>query len=305
MRERVKVPPSQVVIDYVFQPRLDLDRQDSFEPLMDLNRAHVVMLADQGIVPRDAAEHLMRVLEEVRGAGAGAIRWDPALEEVYYNLEVHILAKTGSAIGGHLHTGRSRNDLFAALNRMSARRHLLQIAGWLQETRQTLLTLADRHAGTIVTGYTHMQAAQPTTLGHYFHALAQALERDDFRLQQAYAVVNRCPLGACAFNTTGFSIDRGHLADLTGFDGLVENSIDAVATRDYAPQILSASRSWGRTSADWHRISISGPRTSSAGSRWATTSRRPQASCRRKRIQLPWNISGARRGTSLQPSWGR
>ena len=240
MRERVKVPPSQVVIDYVFQPRLDLDRQDSFEPLMDLNRAHVVMLADQRIVPRDAAEHLMRVLEEVRGAGAGAIRWDPALEEVYYNLEVHILAKTGSAIGGHLHTGRSRNDLFAALNRMSARRHLLQIAGWLQETRQTLLTLADRHAGTIVTGYTHMQAAQPTTLGHYFHALAQALERDDFRLQQAYAVVNRCPLGACAFNTTGFSIDRGHLADLTGFDGLVENSIDAVATRDYAPQILSA-----------------------------------------------------------------
>jgi argininosuccinate lyase len=240
MRERVKVAPSQVVIDYVFQPRLEYDRRDSFEPLMDLNRAHVVMLADRGIVPRAQAGQLMRILEQVRQAGAGAIHWDPALEEVYYNLEVHILAKAGPAIGGQLHTGRSRNDLFAALSRMSARRHLLQIATWLQETRQALLAQAERHAETIVTGYTHMQAAQPTTLGHYFHALAHALERDDVRLQQTYAVVNCCPLGACAFNATGFPIDRAQLADLTGFDGLVENSIDAVATRDYAPQILSA-----------------------------------------------------------------
>ena len=240
MRERVKVPPSQVVIDYIFQPRLEHDSRDSFEPLMDLNRAHVVMLVDRKIVPREKASQLMRIMEEVRQAGAGAITWDPALEEVYYNLEVHILAKAGSAVGGQMHTARSRNDLFAALSRMSTRKQLLKVAGWLEETRQTLLQRAEAHAETIVTGYTHMQAAQPTTLGHYFHALAHALERDDIRLQQVYEIVNRCPLGACAFNATGFPIDRQQLAELTGFDGIVENSIDAVATRDYVPQVLSA-----------------------------------------------------------------
>ena len=84
-----------------------------------------------------------------------------------------------------------------------------------------------------------MQPAQPTTLGHYFNAISSALERDELRLRQAYEVVNRCPLGACAFNTTGFPIDRPLLADLTGFDGLVENSIDAVASRDYVSQVLA------------------------------------------------------------------
>src|SRR4029453_7192297 len=101
-----------------------------------------------------------------------------------------------------MHTGRSRNDLGAALARMSARNQLLKLAEFLHSLRRELLQLAENHANTIVTGYTHLQPAQPTTLGHYFHAVAQALERDEVRLQQSYEVVNRCPLGACAFNTT-------------------------------------------------------------------------------------------------------
>jgi len=139
-----------------------------------------------------------------------------------------------------MHTARSRNDLGAALTRMSVRRRLLKLAAFLHDLRLELLRLAEAHANTIVTGYTHMQPAQPTTLGHYFHAIGQALERDEVRLQQAYEVVNLCPLGACAFNATGFPIDRQMLADLTGFSGLVENSIDAVASRDYVPQVLAA-----------------------------------------------------------------
>ena len=240
MRERVKLPPSKVLIDYVMRPRLDVDSLDSFEPLMDLNRAHVVMLAAQGIVEQENASKLMRVFEEVREAGAGEITWNPALEEVYYNLETHIIKKAGTAIGGQMHTGRSRNDLAAALTRMSVRNQLFRLAAFLHALRQILLQLAETHASTIVTGYTHMQPAQPTTLGHYFHAIAQALERDEVRLQQAYEVVNLCPLGACAFNATGFPIDRQLLAELTGFAGLVENSIDAVASRDYVPQVLAA-----------------------------------------------------------------
>lgn len=245
MRERVKVPPSKVVIDYIVRPGLEHDSRDSFEPLMDLNRAHLVMLAAQQIVPRSKAAELMRVFEEVCKAGPTAISWDPALEEVYYNVETHILKKAGTAVGGQMHTGRSRNDLISTMTRMSTRKRLLHLVTFLHELRETLLDLAETHANTIVTGYTHMQPAQPTTLGYYFHAIAQALERDEVRLQQAYEVVNRCPLGACAFNATGFPIDRQMLADLTGFAGLVENSIDAVAARDYVPQVLSALATMG------------------------------------------------------------
>ena len=240
MRERVKVPPSKVVIDYIMRPRLEADSRDSFEPLMDLNRAHLVMLAARGIVARGKASQLMQVFEEVCREGPQAITWDPALEEVYYNLETHIIKKAGPDIGGQMHTGRSRNDLAAALTRIHARNRLLMIAGNLHDLREKLLDLAESHANTIVTGYTHMQPAQPTTLGHYFHAIAHALERDEIRLQQAYEVANRSPLGACAFNATGFPIDREMLADLAGFSGLVENSIDAVAARDYVPQVLAA-----------------------------------------------------------------
>jgi argininosuccinate lyase len=240
MRERIKVPPSPVLVEYVIRPKLERDSRNSFEMLMDLNRAHVVMLAARKIVSPPKAAELMRVFEEVCRAGPESVTWDPALEEIYYNLETHIIKKAGAEVGGQMHTGRSRNDLIAALTRIATRNQLLKLAAWLQDVRKVLLELGETHVNTIVTGYTHMQPAQPTTLGHYFHAVGQALERDDIRLQQAFENVNRCPLGACAFNTTGFPIDRQMLADLTGFAGVAENSIDAIASRDYISQVLAA-----------------------------------------------------------------
>ncbi len=240
MRERIKVPPAPVVIDYIYRPWLQEDVANAFLPLMNLNRAHVVMLANQGIISPSTAAALIRAIHETVVAGPTEIKWDFDLEEIYFNVEAHIIGKVGPIIGGQMHTGRSRNDLYAAMNRIFARNMLLKTAEWLHQLRGTLLDLAKAHAHTIVTGYTHMQPAQPTTLGHYFHGVANALERDDIRLQHAYESTNLCPLGACAFNGTGFPIDRHMLADLTGFAGLVENSIDAVGSRDYAPQVLAA-----------------------------------------------------------------
>lgn len=240
MRERMKVPPAPVVIDYIYRPWLEEDIRNAFAPLMELNRAHVVMLANQGIVSRSNAAALLRTMEEVIHSGPSAINWDFNLEEIYFNVEAHIIGKVGAAVGGQMHTGRSRNDLYAAMNRMFTRNSLLKTASWLHELRATLLDLAKAHVNTLVTGYTHMQPAQPTTLGHYFHAVADALGRDDVRLQHAYEDTNLCPLGACAFNGTGFPIDRSMLSDLTGFAGPVENSIDAVGSRDYAPEVLAA-----------------------------------------------------------------
>ncbi len=239
MRERVKLPPSKEVIEYLIRPRLESVSLASFETMMDLNRAHVAMLATKGIMTQADASKLMRVLQTVLSEGPNSIAWNPELEEAYYNIEAHIISKAGATVGGQMHTGRSRNDLGAALSRISTRTQVAALAVNLHALREVLLTLAEEHSDTIVTGYTHMQPAQPTTLGHYFHAVAQALLRDEVRLQQAYETVNKCPLGACAFNATGFDIDRHMLADLTGFSDLAENSIDALASRDYASQVLS------------------------------------------------------------------
>ena len=100
-------PPSKVVVDYILRCGLEQDSQETFEPLLDLNRAHLVMLAAQQIVPRSRATELMRIFEEVCNAGPTAINWDPALGEVYYNVETHILRKTGTNLGGQMHTEHS------------------------------------------------------------------------------------------------------------------------------------------------------------------------------------------------------
>jgi argininosuccinate lyase len=214
---------------------------------MDLNKIHVVMLATQKIMTLPDAAVLLKTLEEVADEGGDAIKWDPTLEDAYFNVEAHITNRIGPAIAGQMHTGRSRNDLLSARTRIFTREKVITISRHLSELRSLLLNMSEQHSETLMTGYTHMQAAQPTTLGHYLHAVAQALERDDVRLQQSYEVVNASPLGACAFNTTGFPIDRNLLADLAGFSGLVENSIDAVASRDYVPQVLATLTSMGIT----------------------------------------------------------
>jgi argininosuccinate lyase len=138
-----------------------------------------------------------------------------------------------------MHTGRSRNDEVATCIRLSLREEMLSLMTGQLGLLKTMLRLAEENMDSVIPGFTHTQHAQPTTLAHHLLSHADAAARDLTRLEEAYARVNQSPLGAAAFASTGFKIDRNLTARLLGFEGLVENSMDAVSTRDFILEVLS------------------------------------------------------------------
>ena len=138
-----------------------------------------------------------------------------------------------------MHTARSRNDEVATCIRLALRSEMLDLMAEQLSLIATLVRLAEKHTETIIPGFTHTQHAQPTTLAHHLLAHADAAGRDLARLEDAYSRVNKSPLGAAAFASTGFKIDRQRTCQLLGFEGLVENSMDAVSTRDFVLEVLA------------------------------------------------------------------
>jgi argininosuccinate lyase len=240
MQERLATPPSPEVVQHLYRPRLEKQRDTLFKPMLAANFAHVVMLFRQGIITRQIATQLLEGLKSLAVEGPDTVNWDPNLEDMYYNLEGWLITKIGIEAAGRLHTGRSRNDLYANLSRMYVRERLIVAGLQLTSLREAILTLAEENVETIITGYTHLQPAQPITLGHYLSAVAAALQREHVRLTAAYAATNQSSLGACALAGTSFPIDRALVADLLGFDGVVDNTLDAVASRDYFGDTLFA-----------------------------------------------------------------
>ena len=210
-----------------------------FEALMEINYAHTLMLARQGIIPEESARVCLKALDELdRTEVLGAV-YDGEFEDLFFFVESRLEALAG-AHAGRMHTARSRNDLCIALYRMRARSEALAILRAVTDLWGVLLRLGRRHARDLMPAYTHTQPAQPTTLGHYLMAYAEVLGRDAVRLQAAFATINRSPLGACAITTTGFPIDREYVADLLGFEGLQLNSYGAIAATDYLTELAGA-----------------------------------------------------------------
>ena len=238
MRERLTTPPAPEVIQHLYGPRLGRHKQTLFKAMLAADFAHVVMLVQQGIVTRGIGKQLLQGLKTLVTEGPDAVNWDPRLEDMHFNLEAWLIEKIGAEAGGRLHTGRSRNDLYATLSRMDVREKLISAGLDLAGLREAIQVLAEANADTIFTGYTHLQPAQPITFGHYLSAVAAALQRENIRLTAAYITTNRSSLGACALAGTSFPIDRERVADLLGFEGVVINTIDAVATRDYLGDAL-------------------------------------------------------------------
>jgi argininosuccinate lyase len=201
-----------------------------------VDRAHVVMLTEQGILDADTAGDILAALAEVEAAGHGALS---AGEDVQEAIETAVIERVGPE-GGRMHTARSRNDEVAADIRYALREDLLETIGVTLDARATLLDVAAAEADTVAPGYTHGQPAQPTTVGHWAASYAGALARHTERLLDAYDRVNRNPLGAAAFAGTPFDVDRERTATLLGFDGVVENATDAVAGRDVIVESLAA-----------------------------------------------------------------
>jgi argininosuccinate lyase len=195
----------------------------SVEFLDQINKASIVMLDEAGILPHGLAARIAIGI-------ASLIEHDqqapPRSSADYLDYEPRLTALIG-ADASRLHTGRSRQDIASTIARMNLRDGVLRSLEALLAARDAIVTFAEQHIETIIPAYTHGVQAQPTTLAHYLHAFAAALARAFERLQQAYQRVNRNPLGAAALATSSFPLDRNRLAELLGFEGLVENAYDA------------------------------------------------------------------------------
>ncbi|MGM0448160.1 MAG: argininosuccinate lyase [Methanobacteriota archaeon] len=207
-----------------------------FEADLAVDRAHVVMLAEQGIVDSEVAGEVLVALDDVAAAGHGELSDG---EDVHEAIETAVIDRVGPD-GGRMHTARSRNDEVATCIRYRLREDLLAAVEATVAAREALAEVADEHAETVMPGYTHLQPAQPTTVGHYLLSYEGGLARDTTRLLDAYERVNRSPLGAAAFAGTPFDVDRDRTAELLGFDGTVRNSMDAASARDFLAESASA-----------------------------------------------------------------
>jgi argininosuccinate lyase len=210
------------------------------DPLLAIHRAHLVMLADRGIVSLGDARALRDGLDAIDPEGLRQAVFDGTCEDLYFFVDHLLVERCGEATAGRLHTARSRNDIDMTMYRMRQRQGVLALVCASLALRETLVTQAGRHRDTILALHTHTQPAQPSTVAHYLLAVVEQLERDAARLKAAFDVTNRNPLGACAITGTGFPVDRDLTSRLLGFDGPTGNTYGSIATVDYLLQNVTA-----------------------------------------------------------------
>jgi argininosuccinate lyase len=207
-----------------------------FEADLAVDRAHVVMLAEQDIITESDAGVILDALDGIETSGFDAL---PSGEDVHAAIETAVVEAAGEA-GRRMHTARSRNDEVATCIRYRLCADLLDVLAEVLALRQVLVSDAADHLETVMPGYTHLQPAQPTTVAHWLVSYESGASRDTERLLDAYDRVDRSPLGSVAFAGTPFPIDRERTAELLGFDAIIENAMDAVSTRDFMAEVGTA-----------------------------------------------------------------
>ena len=202
--------------------------------------AHVAMLGQQGIVTAEDAAAISTGLAAVAADyEANGVAEDMALEDIHMQTEARLAEKIGP-VAGRLHTARSRNDQVATDFRLWVRDAIDQVDAALGGFQDALIARAEDHADSVMPGFTHLQSAQPVTIGHHLMAYHEMIARDRDRFASARARGNQCPLGSAALAGTGFPIDRAMTAAALGFDAPTRNSLDAVSDRDFALDYLMA-----------------------------------------------------------------
>ena len=203
------------------------------------SKAHARMLATQGIITKADAAAITKGLDEIKvEIESGKFKFSGALEDIHLNIESRLKELIGDA-AGRLHTARSRNDQVALDFRLYTRARVDELCDGVKDVMLALAQKADAEAATIMPGFTHLQVAQPVTFGHHLLAYVEMLSRDLGRFTDARKRMNESPLGAAALAGTSYPIDRSATAKALGFDSPMRNSMDAVASRDFALEVLA------------------------------------------------------------------
>ncbi len=241
MPEDINTFPAPTYKDTVLAPLFDVAKSHFWDDLMRINRAHGIMLAEQGICTREEIGAILAELDKIEAeTDPGGLTYTGAFEDVFFYVEQELVGRLGVDLAGKLHTGRSRNDMDHTIFKLQLKQRLDGLLTRLSALIETLLRVAEENRETIIVAYTHGQPAQPSTLGHYLGAFVEVLLRDFDRLAAAEGPLDRCSMGAAAITTTGFDIDRARVAELLGFGAVQENSYGCIAACDYITGTYSA-----------------------------------------------------------------
>ncbi|MGB3280464.1 MAG: argininosuccinate lyase, partial [Pseudorhodobacter sp.] len=233
--------PDPVYRDTVLAPLFDTAKTHYAGPIRAINRAHLVMLAEEGIVARATAGKIARALVDIDAAfELSDLRYTGEHEDYFFWVEAELKRRLGPDIAGALHTARSRNDMDHTVFKMVLRDKSDALLKQMMEFAEALIVTARRESGTLIVAYTHGQPAQPTTFGHYLAAMIEVFIRDGLRLCNAREGLDHCPMGAAAITTSGFAINRHRMAELLGFDQPMRNSYGCIASVDYVTGLYSA-----------------------------------------------------------------
>lgn len=233
--------PDPVYKETVLAPLFDGAKDHHVEGFRAIDRAHLVMLTETGILDAGQAREIAAALESIDAEiEPSKLVYTGEVEDFFFLIEKELKKRVGPDLGGRLHTARSRNDIDHTLFKLGLRERLNVLIAKALKLHTTLIEAAEREKDTLIVAYTHGQPAQPTTFGHYLSAIVEFVGRDIERLFEAYRIVDLSPMGAAAITTTGFPTDRARVAELLGFAAPLQNSYSCIAGVDYITSTYSA-----------------------------------------------------------------
>lgn len=226
--------PDPVYKEAVLRPLFDGAKHHHVDGFRAIDRAHLVMLAETGIISPEQAGRIAAALESIDAEiDPESLEYTGEVEDYFFLIEKELKTRLGPDLAGRLHTARSRNDIDHTLFKLGLRARLDVLIDKALKLHVDLIEAAEREKATLIVAYTHGQPAQPTTFGHYLSAIVEFVARDIERLFEAYAIVDLSPMGAAAITTSGFPTDRAHVAELLGFSAPLQNSYSCIAGVDY------------------------------------------------------------------------
>ena len=233
--------PDPVYRATVLKPLFDGARHFHADALRRIDRAHLVMLVETGILDASQGAAIARALTAMeREIDPAGLAYGGDVEDYFFYMERELKQRAGADVGGRLHTARSRNDIDHTFLKLGLKPRIDGLLAACRKLLAALIEVATRDRDVLIVAYTHGQPAQPTTYGHYLAAMIEVLIRDIERIEAARAIVDLSPMGAAAITTSGFPIDRHRVAELLGFAAPLQNAYSCIAATDYLTSTYSA-----------------------------------------------------------------